>query len=68
MQQSFIYKLKFTSTRGNNSPASTFVVKSDPIRGIIGPDRFAKLLQEGNSKGGFFLESWRTPIRFKRNA
>jgi len=60
MNQLFTYKLKFSKI---NSPRETFVIQSDPVKGIIGPDGFKALLLTGVEKEGRFLESWRSLVK-----
>ena len=60
MNQLFTYKLKFSKI---NSSRETFVIQSDPVKGIIGPDRFKSLLLTGIEKEGRFLESWRSLVK-----
>jgi len=60
MNQLFTYKLKFS--KGNNT-RETFVIQSEPVKGIIGPDGFKKLLLTGVEKEGRFLESWRSLVK-----
>jgi len=60
MNQLFTYKLKFSKV---NSPRETFVVQSESVRGVIGPEGFRKLLLTGVEQGGRFLESWRSLVK-----
>jgi hypothetical protein len=62
MQQLFTYKLKFTKVRDNLSNDNVFVI-THKVRGVISPDKFAELLQQGISQGGVFVESWRVVVR-----